>query len=372
MDFSFTPEQELLRRTARDLLADCAPIERVRIMMADPAGLDDADWRRMAALGWHGLLFPEEYGGSGLGMLELAIVLEEMGRALLPGPFIGTLLAGLAVLAGGSDAQRRRWLPRLCDGSLRATLALLEESGRWDAAGVVARARPDGDALVLSGTKRFVPEAARADLLVCAVRRDDDRALALVLVEGGAHGLAITPLATMDRTRRVDAVTLDGVRVGPESVLSCDAEAVLARLLDRGRIALAADMAGGAARVLEMTVEYAKVRRQFGRAIGSFQAIQHQCADMLVEVEKAKAAMYYAAYADAAGADDAALAAATAKAIAGDAYRFVTAHAIQVHGGIGFTWEHDLHLYFKRAQSDEVTFGDATWCRELAAQRLGL
>ena len=176
----------------------------------------------------------------------------------------------------------------------------------------------------------------------------------------------------MDRTRRVDDVVLDGVRVDAEQVLPCDAATVVARLLDRGRVMLAADMAGGAERVLEMTVEYAKVRRQFGRAIGSFQAIQHQCADMSVEVEKAKAATYYAACADAEAAADAALAAAQAKAIAGDAYRFVTARAIQVHGGIGFTWEHDLHLYFKRAQSDEVTFGDATYSRELAAQRLGL
>ncbi len=345
---------------------------RIRAMVADPAGLGDDDWRRMAELGWQGLLFPEEYGGSSLGMLELAIVLEEMGRALLPGPFVGTVLAGLAILAGGDGVQRARWLPRLCDGSVRATLAILEESGRWDADGVGAPARPDGGALVLSGTKRFVPEAARADLLVCAVRRADDRALALVLVERDTRGVAITPLASMDQTRPLADVALDGVRVEPEHVLACDAAAVLERLLDCGRIMLAADMSGGAARVLELTVEYAKVRRQFGRAIGSFQAIQHQCADMLVEVEKATVATHYAAWADAAGAADAAFAAANAKAIAGDAYRFVAARAIQVHGGIGFTWEHDLHLYFKRAQSDEVTFGDATWSRELAARRLGL
>jgi len=294
-----------------------------------------------------------------------------MGRALLPGPFLASTLAALALVVGGSDAQRARWLPRICDGSTRATFALVEESGRWDPAAVAARAQSGGEALVLSGTKRFVPEAAGADIIVCAVRRDDG-ALGLVLVEAGARGVTIAPLATMDRTRRVDDVVLDGVRVDAEQVLPCDAATVVARLLDRGRVMLAADMAGGAERVLEMTVEYAKVRRQFGRAIGSFQAIQHQCADMSVEVEKAKAATYYAACADAEAAADAALAAAQAKAIAGDAYRFVTARAIQIHGGIGFTWEHDLHLYFKRAQSGEMTFGDATSCRELAAQRLGL
>ena len=372
MDFSFTPEQELLRRTARDVLADVASIARVRAMAIDRAGLGDDDWRQMAALGWQGLLFPEEYGGSNLGMPELAIVLEEMGRALVPGPFVGTVLAGLAILAAGSDAQRARWLPRLCDGTLRVTIAILEESGRWDTGGVGATARPDGSALVIEGTKRFVPDAERADLLVCAVRRADDGALALVVVEREARGLAIAPLASMDQTRLVADVTLDGVRVDAERILPRDAATVLERLLDRGRVMLAADMSGGAERVLELTVKYAKVRRQFGRAIGSFQAIQHQCADMLVEVEKARMATSYAAWADAADAADAGLAAATAKALAGDAYRFVAARAIQVHGGIGFTWEHDLHLYFKRAQSGEVTFGDATWCRELAARRLGL
>ena len=372
MDFGFTPEQELLRRTARDLLNECASMERVRRMIAGADGLGDAAWRRMAALGWQGLLVPEEHGGSGLGMLELAIVLEEMGRVVLPGPFIGTVLAGLVILAGGDAAQRARWLPRIADGTSRATVAVLEESGRWEPGAIAARVEREHDGLVLSGTKCFVSEAEQADLLVCAARRADDGTLALVLVERGLPGLTITPLAGIDQTRRAATVTFERVRVAADQLLPCDGETVLARLLDRGRVALAADMCGGAERVLELTVEYVKVRQQFGRAIGSFQAIQHRCADMSVEVEKAKAATYYAAWADAEDADDAALAAATAKAIAGEAYRFVTTHAIQVHGGIGFTWEHDLHLYFKRALSDEVAFGDARWSRELAARRLGL
>jgi alkylation response protein AidB-like acyl-CoA dehydrogenase len=372
MDFGLTSEQEMLRRTARDVLADCASIEHVRAMIADPAALGDREWRRMAELGWQGLLFSGEYGGSALGMVELAIVLEEMGRVVLPGPFIATILAGLAIAAGGSPEQRARWLPGICDGSRRATIALLESSGRWDAAGVQARAVRDGDALLLGGTKLFVPDAAHADLIVCAVRRADDGLLTLVVLSRDVPGLAIRPLASIDHTRRVAAVTLDGVRVPAADVLPCDGDAVLARLLDQGRVAFAADMCGGAARVLELTVEYAKVRRQFGRTIGSFQAIQHRCADMLVEVEKAKAATYYAAWADSAGEPDAPLAAANAKAIASDAYRTVAAAAIQVHGGIGFTWEHDLQLYFKRAQSGAATFGDGTWNRELVAQRLGL
>jgi alkylation response protein AidB-like acyl-CoA dehydrogenase len=371
VDFAFTTEQELLRRTARDLLAERASMEHVRRMIADADGLGDADWRRMADLGWHGLVIPEEHGGSGLGMLELAIVLEEMGRAVLPGSFIPTVLAGLAIHDGGNAAEQARWLPRIADGSVRATLALLEESGRWDPQAIGAKLEREGDGFVLCGTKRFVPEAARADLVVCAARHDDG-SLALVLVERGAPGCAITPLTSLDPTRRIATMSFDRVPVAVEGVLSGDGGAALARLLDRGRIALAADMCGGAERVLDLTVEYAKVRQQFGRPIGSFQAIQHRCADMSVEVEKAKAATYYAAWADATAADDAAFAAATAKAIAGDAYRFVTTYAVQVHGGIGFTWEHDVHFFFKRARSGDATFGNAAWSRELAARHLGL
>ncbi len=371
MDFAFTPEQELLRRTARDLLGDCASMAQVRRMIADADGLADADWRRMAMLGWHGLVLPEEHGGSGLGMLELTIVLEEMGRVVLPGPFTSTVLAALAIAAAGDSAQRARWLPRIADGAVRATIAVLEDGGHWDPASIALALQREGNGFVLTGMKRFVPDAACADLFVCAARRADATP-ALVLLEVGAPGLAITPLTSIDPTRRIATVTLDRVPVTAGQVLAGTDDAALARLLDRGRIALAADMCGGAERTLELTVEYAKTRQQFGRAIGTFQAIQHRCADMAVELEKAKAATYYAAWADDRRTDDAAFAAATAKAIAGDAYRSVTAQAIQVHGGIGFTWEHDLHFYFKRACSEDATFGDATWSRELAARHLHL
>ncbi len=372
MDFDLTPEQELLRRTARDVLAECASMERVRRMIAEPDGLGERDWRRMAELGWQGLAIPEEYGGSGLGMLDLALVLEEMGRVVLPGPFLSTVLAGLTILACGDSTQRARWLPRIADGTLRATVAMVEESGRWDPDAVAALLEGEADGLVLSGTKRFVPDADDAGLVVCVARHGRGGPPTLVLVERGAPGLTVTPLTSMDQTRRIATLTCDRVRVAADQVLSDGGASALVRLLDRGRIALAADMCGGAERVLELTVEYAKVRQQFGRAIGSFQAIQHHCANMAVEVEKARAATHYAAWADDQDADDAAFAAATAKAITGDAYRFVTAQAIQVHGGIGFTWEHDLHLYFKRAQSGEMAFGGAAWNRELAARRLGL
>jgi alkylation response protein AidB-like acyl-CoA dehydrogenase len=368
VDFAFTPEQELLRETVRDLLSEIAPLTYVRTMLDDAAGIGESEWRRIADLGWLGLVFPEEHGGSGLSLVELAIVLEEMGRALFPGPFLSTIVGGLVLVAGGSDVQRRRWLPGICDGSVRATLALAEASGSWDPAAMTARAEPRADGLALSGTKLFVADAHLADVLLCALRRPDG-ALILVAVERGTPGMSLAPLASMDQTRKIFAVTFDGVAVREEQILPCDATAVLERVLDQARVALAAEMSGGAGRVLEMTVEYAKIRHQFGRPIGSFQAIQHRCADMLVEVEKARMAATYAAWATAADAADAALAAADAMALAGDAYRTVTTQAIQVHGGIGFTWEHDLHLYFKRAQSSAVTFGDASWCRELAARR---
>lgn len=370
MDFALTPEQTLLQRTARDVLASGMPMSRVRAAMDDARGLDDADWRRLAELGWPGLIVAEEHGGAGLGMIELALVLGEMGRVAMPGPFLSTIIAGRALAHGGDDTQRRRWLPGLADGSRRATLALLEASARWDFDGVTAVARPDGDGWTLAGTKLFVPDAHVADLVVCAVRRADDGEPTLVVFD--AAEAVVTPQPSVDRTRRVCSVALDGVRIGADRLLAGDATATLAAVLTEARVALAADMTGGAERVLEMTVEHVKTRRQFGQPIGAFQAVQHACADMMVAVECAKAATTYAAWAVAERADDAAVAAATAKATAGDAYRQVTAKAIQLHGGIGFTWEHDLHVYYKRAMSTEVTFGDATWSREIVADGLGL
>ena len=370
VDFALTPEQTLLQRTARDVLAANMPMSRVRALMDDPRGVADADWRRLADLGWTGLLVTEEYGGAGLGMLELAIVVAEMGRVAMPGPFLGTIVAGRALMHAGNDAQRRRWLPGLADGSVRATVALVESSARWDFDGVTAVARPDGDGWVLAGTKLFVPDAHAVDLIVCAVRRADDGEPALVVVD--AADAAITPQPSVDRTRCICRVALDGVRIAADRMLAGDAAASLDAVLTEARVALAADMTGGAERVLEMTVEHVKTRRQFGRAIGTFQAVQHACADMMVAVECAKAATTYAAWAVAERADDATVAAATAKATAGDAYRQVTAKAIQLHGGIGFTWEHDLHVYYKRAMSTEATFGDATWSREIVAEGIGL
>jgi alkylation response protein AidB-like acyl-CoA dehydrogenase len=370
MDFSLTPEQQLLQRTARDVLAAIAPMSHVRAMMADARGTTDAVWRQIAELGWPGLLVAEEYGGAGLGMLELAIVLEEMGRVAMPGPFLSTVVGGRVIAVAGDEEQRRRWLPGICDGSCIATFALLETDARWDLEGVTAVARPVAGGWTLAGRKLFVPDAHVADLVVCAVRRaDDGEPVFAVLTPDPAK---LTALPSVDGTHKIFALDLDDVRVAADCVLAGDAAATLAAVLDEARVALAAEMTGGAARVLDMTVEHVKVRQQFGQPIGAFQAVQHACADMMVAVECAKAATTYAAWAVGERAEDAPAAAATAKATAGEAFRAVTTKAVQLHGGIGFTWEHDLHIYYKRAMSGEVTFGDATWSRELIAQAMGL
>jgi alkylation response protein AidB-like acyl-CoA dehydrogenase len=370
MDFALTPEQALLQRTAREALADIAPMAFVRAMMADARGFTDDAWQRIVALAWPGMVVAEEHGGAGLGMTELAIVLAEMGRVVMPGPFLATIVGGLVIAHAGDAAQRRQWLPRLADGSGRATFALLEASARWDLDGVTAVAQPVTGGWRLGGTKLFVPDAHLADAIVCAMRRADDGEPALVVVDRAAARL--TPLDGVDATRKLFAVNVDGVQVDAGAMLRGDVTAALAAVLDAGRVALAAEMTGGAERVLETTVEHVKTRRQFGQPIGAFQAVQHACADMMVAVECAKAATTYAAWAIDQRADDAPFAAATAKATANDAYRAVTAKAIQLHGGIGFTWEHDLHIHYKRAMASEPTFGDSVWNRELAASRLGL
>jgi len=382
VDFGFSAEQEQIRQSARDFLAKECPMTLVRTLMEDEQGHSEALWKQMAELGWMGLIFPETYGGAGLTHVDLVVVLEEMGRVVMPGPFFATvLLAGVAILEGGSEAQKKALLPGLVAGKLKGTLALLEPSARWDAAGVECEARADGKGYRLTGTKLFVNDALVADKVICAARfagsgggADPAAGITLFLLDRDAPGMTVTPLKTMDQTRKLAEITLADVRVGADAVLGSPGRgwAIIERVMDRGKVALCAEMCGGAQKVLEMSVEYAKVREQFGRPIGSFQAIQHKCANMLVEVESAKSATYYAAWAVANDVAEAPLAAAMAKAYCSDAYRHTAGEGIQVHGGIGFTWEHDMHLYFKRAKSSEVTFGDATWNRELVAQLIDL
>jgi len=382
MDFGFSQEQELLRQTARSFLEKECPSGFVRRMMDDATGTTDEFWGKLAELGWLGLIYPEAHGGMGLGLVDLTVILEEMGRAVMPGPFFSTvLLGGLAIREAGSDAQKAAWLPRIAAGGVRTTLALLEESARWDAAGVEVAAKPGkSGGFVLSGTKLFVLDGHTADLLVVAARtarptKDDPaHGVSLFLVPADRKGVTTTLLPTMDQTRKLAEVTLGRVEVGADALLGPLHQGwpIVARVLDRAAVALCAEMCGGAQKVLDLSTEYAKVRVAFGKPIGTYQAVKHKCADMLVAVENAKSITYYAAWAADQDAPDAALAAAMAKAFVSDAYRTVAGDGIQVHGGIGFTWEHDLHLYFKRAKGSEVAFGDATLHRERVARLLEL
>jgi alkylation response protein AidB-like acyl-CoA dehydrogenase len=375
VNFGFSDEQELLRRQARDFLDRDCPTRRVRELMEDELGHDPAMYKRMAELGWTAIPFAERHGGLGLGLVDLVVVLEEMGRHLVPSPLSSTVgLAGMTLAASGAEEHAARLLPAVCDGSACATVALVEESGRWDAGGVRMPAQRSGDAWLLRGEKLFVPDAHVADWMIVATRTADDPAdgLTLLLVDARAPGLTVRPLRSMDATRRTAAVGFDDVEVAAEAVLGEPNRgwATLRRGLDRALVGVSAELAGTAQRVLELSVEYAKVRQQFGRPIGTYQAISHRCADMLVAVESAKSLVYHAAWALDNDVPEAPLAAAMAKAYASDAARSVAGGGLQVHGGIGFTWEHDIHLYLKRAKWGEATLGNASHHRERVAQLL--
>lgn len=373
VDFGFSEEQEMLRESARGLLEKECPSTTVRRLIEDERGYDAALWRKMAGLGWTGLTIPEVHGGASLSYVDLVLVLEEMGRVLLPSPFIWTAMVAEALKIAGSEAQRAALLPKIAAGELIATVAWMEPSGRWGADGIAMPARKRGSGFTLDGVKLFVNDAHIADYLLVATRTGG-KGITLLAIETNRAGLTITPLKTMDSTRRLSEVKFDGVKAGAGDVVGVagDGWKTLAEIIDKGKVMIAAEMMGGAQKVLDLTVDYAKVRVQFGRPIGSFQAVQHKCANMMIDVEGAKSAVYYAAWAVSNGVAEAPLAAALAKAAASDAYRRVSADGIQVHGGIGFTWDHDMHLYFKRAKSSEFTFGDAAYNRELVAQGLNL
>jgi alkylation response protein AidB-like acyl-CoA dehydrogenase len=380
MDFGFSDEQEMLRQTARAFLEENCPSSLVRQMLDDDQGYAPDLWKKMADLGWLGLAFPEAYGGQGLGFVDLTVILEEMGAALLPSPFLSTvLLAGQTILLGGSEEQKTTYISKIADGSLIATLAMTEPAGRFDAAGIAeVQATRAGDGFRISGTKLFVPDAHIADVMVVATRTkeagDASFGISLFLVDGNSPGVSTTLLKTMDQTRKQCEVVFDNVSVGRERLIGTldMGWPILCKVLNIATVALCAEMVGGAQRVLDMSVAYAKERVQFGRPIGSFQAIKHKCAEMMLQVESAKSAAYYAAWAVDEDVPEAPLAVSMAKAYCSDTYRNTAGEGIQVHGGIGFTWEHDMHLYFKRAKYSEFTFGDATYHRELVAQELHL
>jgi alkylation response protein AidB-like acyl-CoA dehydrogenase len=371
MNFAFTEEQEELRSTIRAFLEAKSPESAVREQMETEGGYDTAVWSQMAEqMGLQGLHIPEEFGGSGFSYVELGIVLEEMGRALLCAPFFSSVvLAANTLIHSGDDAARSAHLPGIASGETIATLAFTEPSGKWDEAGITMEATAAGDGYTLSGTKSFVLDGHTANLIIVAARTANG--VSLFTVAGDASGLTKTPLATMDQTRKQAKLEFDNT---PATLLGAEGQgwSVLSTVLDLAAVALAAEQVGGAQFVLEMAVQYAKDRVQFGRPIGSFQAIKHKCADMLLEVESAKSAAYYGLWCAAEMNDELPSVASLAKAYCSEAYFHATAENIQIHGGIGFTWEHPAHLYFKRAKSSELLFGDPTYHRELLAQRIGI
>ena len=372
MRFSFTAEQDEFRNSLRRALEARSPTKEVRRLMATDAGFEREAWQKLnQELGLTAIHIPEAYGGGGFGYGELGIVLEEMGRNLLCAPFFSTaVLATAAILNAGSEEQKKALLPRIAEGQMTATFAFSEDSGLTDAASVAATAVPSGSTSRIEGTKSFVLDGHTADLIVVVARRPGskgDEGLSFFTVEGNAAGLERRLLKTMDETRKLARLTFKGVEaklLGTEGA----GAAALAKTMQQAIVCLANEMVGGAERLREDALEYVKMRMQFGRSIASFQTTKNKAADMLVDVEMAKSAAYYAAAALDEGDEDLPAVASLAKATAAEAYLQTAIHAVQMHGGIGFTWDNDTHLWFKRAKSSEILFGDANYHRELMMQ----
>jgi alkylation response protein AidB-like acyl-CoA dehydrogenase len=380
MNFGFSEEQELLRDSAKKFLAAECPTTFVREMAQSDTAHSVELWKKIAELGWLGLLIPQRFGGMGGTLLDAAVILEEAGRVLLPGPFFSTVLLGAAALsAGGSMAQRKALLPRVAAGSLLVALAVLEPSGRYGAPGIALEAKRKRGDFVLRGEKVFVFDAGVADWIVVAARTarrggSPERGVTLFLVERDAPGLSITALRTVDTTRRPANLSFDRVSVPGEQVLGRVGGAwpILEHVLRAATAGLCVETVGAAQQALDLSVRHALERRQFGRPIGSFQAVKHKCVDMMVAVENARSLAYHAVWAAGGRLREAARSVAMAKAYVSDMGKNVTSDAIQLHGGTGFTWEHDIHLYYRRALANEVTFGSAPLHREAVARELAL
>ena len=375
MDLGLSEIQQMLKSSAQEFLSQECPLTLVREMEEDSKGYTDALWRQIVGLGWTGVAFPERYGGTGGSFLDLAVLLEEMGRALTPSPFFSTVvLGGLTVLDAGNDEQKEDILSKICGGQMLMTLALTEPSGSYEAWGVETTASHQGDDYLLNGTKLFVPDAHVADLILVVARTasgpDPAQGVTLFLVPADTQGLTITPLSTIASDKQFEVV-LDKVSVSANAALGPvdGGWPVVERALQRAVSAKCLEMLGGADAVLEMTVEYAKQRTQFGRPVGSFQAVQHHCANMATDVEGSRNIAYQAAWRVSEG-GPAQLEVSMAKAWVSAAYGRVCATAHQCHGAIGFTKEHDLQLYTRRAKAQELTYGDANYHKELALQQL--
>ena len=372
MQFSFTAEQQEFRAVLRRYFEERSPTSEVRRQMESETGWDRARWRELNdQLGLCGVHVPEAHGGQGFGPVELGIVMEEMGRALVCAPyFASTVLATTAILNAASEAEKDVLLPPIVAGETVATLAFTEPNGQWDAEGIETTATPDGAGYRLDGVKSFVLDGAAADLILVLARRpgsSGEAGLSLFTVKAEAAGLARRPLKALDATRRIARLEFKGVA----AELLGEAEgaaAPFARTMTLAAICLANEMMGGAERLRESALEYAALRYQFGRPIASFQSMKHKQADMLLDVELAKSAAYYAAEAAAEDDPETPALASLAKAAASEAYLQTAIHTIQIHGGIGFTWDNDTHLWFKRAKSSEVFLGDPAWRRERMLQ----
>jgi alkylation response protein AidB-like acyl-CoA dehydrogenase len=354
MQFGLNESQQMLQDNARKFFAGECPMSEVRRLMETDTAFDKSLWAKMAEQGYTGIIFSEEYGGVGLGKVELILLMEEAGRALLPGPLFSTVaLAGSVLDAVGTPEQKKKYLTPICEGTARSTVAILEAAANWN----LADAKITASSGKLNGEKLFVSDAAVADSII-VVARDG-----VFIVEANAPGIHIDPMLGMDLTRKQYAVRFENT---PSEKLGSSSG--LAKALDIATASLAAELVGGMQRTLEITVEYAKTRKQFGKPIGIFQAVQHQCSDMYLETESSRSAAYYAAWALEENAPDASVAVSIAKMYSSDAGRTVGNRGIQVHGGMGFTWENDVHLYYRRAKASETALGDATFHRERIAR----
>ena len=363
----------MLRDAAKRFLADNCSTKFVRQMMADKSAHDAGFWKKLVELGWPGLLIPEEYGGQGGTFLDMTVIAEEAGKALIPGPFFtSALLAAPILIEGGSDEQKKNVLPRMAKGEFIGTVAIAEAAGRFDAEGIQLKASRSGNDYTITGEKLFVPDAHVANGIAVAVRTggSGEKGITILVVPTDSKGLTITQLKTVDMTRRLCHLKFENVKAG--GLLGKEGEGwpILRRTLDIATAALSAEMVGTAQKALDLSVEYAKTRVQFGKPIGSFQAVKHKCVDMMVAVENARSLTYFACWTVDTRSPEAATAVPMAKAYASDMAKNVTSEAIQVHGGIGFTWEHDMHLYHRRALAGEANLGNAPVHREVVAKSL--
>jgi alkylation response protein AidB-like acyl-CoA dehydrogenase len=371
--FDFSKEQHMARDGAREFLGERCPMSRLRQVIETDTGFDRDLWKGLADLGWTSVMVPEDHGGLGLGFLDVALLLEESGRALVPAPVVETAVMFPVALSAASAAARQRWLPGIANGDIVATVALTGSEGLPLPAGIPLRARRDGGDLIVDGDVLLVPFGGVADVILTAARTErggGTGGISLVVLEARDRGVSWQPFASLDPTVRLGALHLDGVRLAADRVIGEVGRGwpILERVIEAGATGLALQAVGGAARSLDMAVAYAKVRQQFGKPIGSFQAIKHKCAEMLVALETSRSGAYHAAWAVSTGAPDAATAAAIAKSTCTEAFRHVAGEAIQIHGGIGFTWEHDLHFYFKRSKYLEYALGTpAEWRDRIAA-----